>query len=975
MNIPISPTRLVCVGWAAAHTSLVLASAAATWTLATSDTRIDLTVSNAQPVIRLLQTPHAAHNWLPAGTSIPLPKQVWINERETAPAWNFVRATRNRRAGTWALAFTNTSPALALRSVWRARPGRGPIEHWLEIDNHTGQRIRIGHQDSLALDNIQPGAGAALWWIKRGGSNASTQGGTFTEPLTPTLDLNLLSHCEDGASPVPWLAIQVGTARGLYVGWEFSGLGRIAAHGTGTATHPALALRIGNTPDFKTDVEPGATFLVPPAFIGCYLGDIDDGSYTLHRWVLDHLRPPVPAGIADPTLAYNLYLDAGGANAIEADVLRSAAFCRDLGFETFMPDAMWFPECGDWRWDPRRFPQGIVPIEQFVHNAGMSLALWCAWGNGGIASHPAALSVRGPNGHPEWFNADFESDWKPGPFYGAQICLGCDQAKAWALGRTRWLVQHHRLDYLKHDINPIATRCNKITHRHHYGVDASYWATLGYYEIQENLRRLFPNLLLENCSGGGHIKDYGAMARTHYVVTTDTLSNLPDRQSLYDSTFAFPPLVLQAYTYEREYKVPGDDPGSFLWRSAMMGAWQIDPTDTRRWTDDERESARRAAATYKDWIRPLLRDTKVHHILPRPDGIHWDGLFYWSDSQHRGLLFIFRPNAPESDRTIRLKGLSPETRYRLWSEDGATDPLTLTGADLMQHGLPLNLPDRYASDLVFVQEATSTAPRQLKPPGPFALNEARTTRGPFATTATLDWSASTQARCYRVAVADSPDFARPIRTATTFGRSLTLPDLPPDRRLFWRVEAVAWGGRHLNEGGPGSFTTPPPADLSGIVFSSDIPWTHATAGADNPVRRNVNLNNQPIRIAGILCPKGVWTHAFNDATPADCAFDISSLGVASFAALAGLEDSAGGGSVQFQVLVDGAVRAESPILKPGQIHNFLVDVRDAREVRLRVRNGGDGFTCDHAAWGLARFVKTGITDPLESPPHPTTTPR
>jgi len=160
------------------------------------------------------------------------------------------------------------------------------------------------------------------------------------------------------------------------------------------------------------------------------------------------------------------------------------------------------------------------------------------------------------------------------------------------------------------------------------------------------LRRAFPHLLLENCSGGGHIKDYGAMARTHYVVTTDTLSNLPDRQSLYDSTFALPPLVLQAYTYEREYKVPGDDPGPFLWRSAMMGAWQIDPTDIRRWTDEERESARRAAGTYKEWIRPLLRDVKVHHILPRPDGVHWDGLFFWTRGENL-------PPSPKRDRQLR----------------------------------------------------------------------------------------------------------------------------------------------------------------------------------------------------------------------------------------------------------------------------------------------------------------------------------
>ena len=50
----------------------------------------------------------------------------------------------------------------------------------------------------------------------------------------------------------------------------------------------------------------------------------------------------------------------------------------------------------------------------------------------------------------------------------------------------------------------------------------------------------YSKLALEGCSGGGHIKDFGYIRRVHYIVATDTLSSLPDRQSLYDSTFALP---------------------------------------------------------------------------------------------------------------------------------------------------------------------------------------------------------------------------------------------------------------------------------------------------------------------------------------------------------------------------------------------------------------------------------------------------
>jgi alpha-galactosidase len=188
-------------------------------------------------------------------------------------------------------------------------------------------------------------------------------------------------------------------------------------------------------------------------------------------------------------------------------------------------------------------------------------------------------------------------------------------------------VSEFKLDYLKHDYTPIVTKCIQTNHRHHYGVDVSYWSTLGYYAVQEKLKQKFPELVLEGCSGGAHIKDFGYIRRVNYIVTTDTLSSLPDRQSIYDTTYLLPPAVLQAYTYENNYNKDADRPLPYFWRSAMMGAWQIDPIKTSGWSAEERASAKKATDVYKSWIRPMLADVKVHHILPRPDGFHWDGMF------------------------------------------------------------------------------------------------------------------------------------------------------------------------------------------------------------------------------------------------------------------------------------------------------------------------------------------------------------
>jgi hypothetical protein len=92
---------------------------------------------------------------------------------------------------------------------------------------------------------------------------------------------------------------------------------------------------------------------------------------------------------------------------------------------------------------------------------------------------------------------------------------------------------------------------------------------------------------------------------------------------------------------------------------------------------------------YKDWIRPILQDVEVHHILPRPDGHHWDGMFYWSPSLKRGTVYIFRPDSDENSQQIRLKGLEPHTMYKVRTAEHSTPEATYSGAALMRLGLSI----------------------------------------------------------------------------------------------------------------------------------------------------------------------------------------------------------------------------------------------------------------------------------------------
>jgi hypothetical protein len=282
----------------------------------------------------------------------------------------------------------------------------------------------------------------------------------------------------------------------------------------------------------------------------------------------------------------------------------------------------------------------------------------------------------------------------------------------------------------------------------------------------------------------------------------------------------------------------------------------------------------------------------------------------------------------------------------------------------MNEGLEIQLPGRYTSDIIYVQDAALGKPATVNPPGPFRTRPAETKTDLLAAVVKLSWEPSANARGYRVFVAEGDDFRKPEIQRTVCVPTISLDMLAPGRKYFWKVEAVSHGGKRASDGGTMQFTVPKRPTIPGLTFASDLNPAKATVGADNPLRKDHNLYNKPIAIAGKVYPKGLWTHSFPDARPADVVFDVAGKGFAMFAADAGLDDASGGGSVAFQVLVEGQVKATSPVLLPRKTHRFRVDVSGAKEVTLRVLNGGDGYSCDHAAWGLARFLQPGVKDPF-----------
>ncbi len=149
----------------------------------------------------------------------------------------------------------------------------------------------------------------------------------------------------------------------------------------------------------------------------------------------------------------------------------------------------------------------------------------------------------------------------------------------------------------------------------------------------------------------------------------------------------------------------------YEFRSSSLGAayWHPDAPNGGNggpvWSAQHKADIKRAVATYKSKLRPLVRNADLYHIFPRPDGLHWDGIEYFDPAAKRGVVYLFKPaegNGNDATR-VKLRGVRADARYRLTFEDGTNAAVEKSGAELMA-GVDVRLCGGLVSELMFFEE-------------------------------------------------------------------------------------------------------------------------------------------------------------------------------------------------------------------------------------------------------------------------------
>ncbi|MEV0234386.1 alpha-galactosidase [Nonomuraea sp. NPDC050786] len=430
----------------------------------------------------------------------------------------------------------------------------------------------------------------------------------------------------------------------------------------------------------------GESYRTPLVYFTWSGSGLDEASARLH----DHLRAARPLPVRPVTLNNweATYFDHGLDRLLELADKAAAA-----GIERFVLDDGWFRHrrddragLGDWYVDEGVWPNGLHPLAKHVRELGMQFGLWFE----PEMVNPDSDLLRA---HPDWVLGQAER--MPPPQRHQQVLdLARPEAYDYLLERLDSLVSEYELDYIKWDHN------RDIAEPVHDGVPGVHAQTLATYRLLDELRARHPRLEIESCSSGGARIDYGVLARTDRVWTSDSNDAL-DRQSIQRWTgLLVPPERMGSHVGAPHDHVTGRSlPLAFRAATALFGHMGVE-WDLTSASEAELEELAEWIALHKR-LRPVLHAGRV----VRADHPDPTALLHGVVLPERGVFAYAQLSSRVSigPAPLRLPGLDPASTYEVrvavpktpasnmpqWSTPRwMAGPVRLSGAVLGELGLP-----------------------------------------------------------------------------------------------------------------------------------------------------------------------------------------------------------------------------------------------------------------------------------------------
>lgn len=449
----------------------------------------------------------------------------------------------------------------------------------------------------------------------------------------------------------------------------------------------SVRMSLGLHPDgFEWVLNPGETFETPEAVLVYSAGGLGRMTRTFHDLYKNHLIRSKFLHSKRPILINNweaTYFDFNDDKLV--DIAKEA---KKLGIEMLVMDDGWFgkrnhDECalGDWQVNEEKLKGGLKSLVDRVNEAGLKFGIWF---------EPEMISPDSDlyRAHPDWA---IQAPGRTPNMARFQYVLDLTRQEVvdYAYECVAKVLRSANIEYVKWDMNrPLTDVGSAALDSAHMG-EFYHRYVLGVYQMQERLLQEFPDLLLENCSGGGGRFDPGMLYYSPQIWTSDDMDPV-ERLAIQEGTALLYPLsTMGAHICVcPNHSVGRVTPMETRAHVALAGTFGYE-LDITKLSEEEKAKAAAFNREYHKY-NDLIREGDYYRIASYRENNRYD---CWQvvDRQQKHSLVTYVQVRYETDRKsrrLKLSGLDPKARYKL-EETGEV----YSGEMLMNAG--------YLQDMIF----------------------------------------------------------------------------------------------------------------------------------------------------------------------------------------------------------------------------------------------------------------------------------
>ncbi len=360
-------------------------------------------------------------------------------------------------------------------------------------------------------------------------------------------------------------------------------------------------------------------------------------------------------------------------------LLAIAKSATEHGIEMLVMDDGWFghrnddaTSLGDWFVNENKIKGGLKHLVDEVNKLGLKFGIWM---------EPEMISPDSElyRKHPDWALAVPE---RTATLSRNQYVLDLSrkEVRDYVYGCVRNIVSSANIEYVKWDMNRQLTDIGSVCFTGDRQGELAHRYVLGVYELQERLVSEFPDLLLENCSGGGARFDPGMLYYSPQIWCSDDTDAI-ERLTIQEGTELIYPLsTMGAHVSDCPNHTVGRST-PFMTRAhvALAGTFGYE-LDITKISEEERAMIPEQVAIYHKY-NDLVREGDYYRIASYRENGLYDCYMVVSGDKSEALVtyvqVMGRPNV--HSRKIKLAGLLADGDYRL---DGTEE---VYGGDLLMN--------------------------------------------------------------------------------------------------------------------------------------------------------------------------------------------------------------------------------------------------------------------------------------------------